>query len=569
MSASALSDPIGCADAERGEATGEHRPGGFGEREPGAVGGRGFLVAEGQDGVLEREQGVGDGFEVPGDPVGGAVAGGGEEREGWSRRSPRSAGSSHSPGSGGNPSCRALTSSRRVREWAYLTRKSGLRSCGTRRGRGRGPVVGAARRKAQRVMSSPYAPGSPGRTCIRSPSCAPTSTSAPWERSSRPRVSTTRTARASPTPAKRTTVPARAVPCPYDVPAARTSRTRSASASPRRVKFRNPGPVISTARSPGTPRSRSSRIPATSRALRPAGRARASAMLLAYSPLPGPGPLDLRPGGHVDPQSTVVDRAAHGVQHGEGEVRGGHGTSVGEEGVPTRTGFAMRATGHGRGPRPGERISRGGTRRALRRRRREARRGRCPGGCRGPRRGPLPEARRGHRPEARRPRRPTWLRGPRPVLSGVRPDRVGRSRRSRRINCRTTRTSSAGSKGLARKASTPGAAPSATSPQALMMATGRSRVRGSARSRSAVLIPSRRGMTTSRVTTSGRTRCTTSRHSAPSAAVTTSNPSSSRLTLINCRITLLSSTTSTRPDAPDTRTRVGGPRRPRPAFSHF
>lgn len=77
-----LSNPFGCADAEHGEATGEHRPGGFGEREPGTMGGRGFLVAERQNGVLEREQRVGSGFQVPGDPVGGAVAGGAEEDDG-------------------------------------------------------------------------------------------------------------------------------------------------------------------------------------------------------------------------------------------------------------------------------------------------------------------------------------------------------------------------------------------------------------------------------------------------------------------------------------------------------
>lgn len=53
----------------------QHRPGGFGEREPGAVGGRGFLVSERQHGVLEGEEGVGGDDEVPGEPVGRAVQG--------------------------------------------------------------------------------------------------------------------------------------------------------------------------------------------------------------------------------------------------------------------------------------------------------------------------------------------------------------------------------------------------------------------------------------------------------------------------------------------------------------
>lgn len=73
------SEVDGCADAEQGQATGQHRPGGFGEREPGAVGGRGFLVAEGQHGVLDGEEGVGGGDEVPGEPVGRAVVRGARE----------------------------------------------------------------------------------------------------------------------------------------------------------------------------------------------------------------------------------------------------------------------------------------------------------------------------------------------------------------------------------------------------------------------------------------------------------------------------------------------------------
>ncbi len=68
---------VGCVDAEQGQAAGQHRPGGFGEGEPGAVGGRGFLVAEGQDGGQQGREGVGDGDQMPGEPVGGAVGGGG------------------------------------------------------------------------------------------------------------------------------------------------------------------------------------------------------------------------------------------------------------------------------------------------------------------------------------------------------------------------------------------------------------------------------------------------------------------------------------------------------------
>lgn len=65
---------IGGVDAEQGEAAGQHRPGGFGEREPGAVGGRGFLVAAREHGGQDGEHGIGDGDEVPGKTVGRAVS---------------------------------------------------------------------------------------------------------------------------------------------------------------------------------------------------------------------------------------------------------------------------------------------------------------------------------------------------------------------------------------------------------------------------------------------------------------------------------------------------------------
>lgn len=43
------------------------------------MGGRGFLVTERQHGVLKGEEGVGGDDEVPGEPVGGAVARGDTE----------------------------------------------------------------------------------------------------------------------------------------------------------------------------------------------------------------------------------------------------------------------------------------------------------------------------------------------------------------------------------------------------------------------------------------------------------------------------------------------------------
>lgn len=75
---------IGGADAEQVKAIGEHRAGGLGEGQPGAVNGQGFPLAarEGRTRVVEAEEGVGGGFEVAGDAVWGAVAGGGFGRPG-------------------------------------------------------------------------------------------------------------------------------------------------------------------------------------------------------------------------------------------------------------------------------------------------------------------------------------------------------------------------------------------------------------------------------------------------------------------------------------------------------
>lgn len=73
-----------CADAEQMQATGEHRPGGLGKGQPGTVGGQGFLLAarQGRARVMKAEEAVGDSLEMPGEPVGSAVAGGGFDEPG-------------------------------------------------------------------------------------------------------------------------------------------------------------------------------------------------------------------------------------------------------------------------------------------------------------------------------------------------------------------------------------------------------------------------------------------------------------------------------------------------------
>lgn len=64
---------FGCVDTEQGQATGQHRPGGFGKSEPGTVGGRGFLGTPRKHDGQQRQHGIGDGDEMPGEAVGRAV----------------------------------------------------------------------------------------------------------------------------------------------------------------------------------------------------------------------------------------------------------------------------------------------------------------------------------------------------------------------------------------------------------------------------------------------------------------------------------------------------------------
>jgi hypothetical protein len=67
------SEVFGCVDTEQGKATGQHRPGGFGEREPGTVGGQGFLVPERKHRGKKGKGRIGYGDQVTGEQVGGAV----------------------------------------------------------------------------------------------------------------------------------------------------------------------------------------------------------------------------------------------------------------------------------------------------------------------------------------------------------------------------------------------------------------------------------------------------------------------------------------------------------------
>ncbi len=67
------SEVFGCVDAEQGEATGKHHPGSFGKREPGTVGGQGFLVPERKRGGEKRKGRIGYGDQMPGKQIGSTV----------------------------------------------------------------------------------------------------------------------------------------------------------------------------------------------------------------------------------------------------------------------------------------------------------------------------------------------------------------------------------------------------------------------------------------------------------------------------------------------------------------
>lgn len=73
---------FGCVDTEQGQATGQHRPDGFGKREPGTVGGRGFLLTDRQNSEQKGQRGIGYGDEMPSQPIGSPLGGGLSEDSG-------------------------------------------------------------------------------------------------------------------------------------------------------------------------------------------------------------------------------------------------------------------------------------------------------------------------------------------------------------------------------------------------------------------------------------------------------------------------------------------------------
>lgn len=284
---------FGCADTEQGQAACQHRPGGLGEGEPGAVGGRGFLVPYGEHRDVEGQKGIGDHDELPGDPVpraegrgggaGGVLVSGPEGAgpdRGFDGRGVVGEGGDQSGGLGVPLAGRVVLASVRGPE-AEITRVA-------EQGAAAGPgVLHPEQRIAlaphQQLVASAAEEGAPavgiearvigvggrggdvGDVGGRARPPGAGSRAGSRVRSGLPRAG-------PPVPGR---------PIPYRAPSASTVRTTVPELSGTSVKFRKPGPVISTRSIPRVPAIRCRRASATARGAIPAGPASWSAALVA------------------------------------------------------------------------------------------------------------------------------------------------------------------------------------------------------------------------------------------------------------------------------------------------
>lgn len=280
---------------------GQHRPGGLGNGQPGSVGGRGFLVADGQRGrgVLEVEEGVRDVFEMSGEPVGRAVAGGGGEGLGVVGQRAQQCGcvdilvvqtaESEERGAAGEragPGVGVADEEQRVSGALYeqLVAERGpvvpgrpqqpppdgigpepLQQFARRGTGGKRPDDGGRRSRLPRGVDFDPEPRPVG---VGRPVAAGAYQRALCAGDATKRVGGDRGPDLAGM-AQLQDVPGERVPVPVPGPRASTSCTSAsrirASAEASSVKFRNPGPVTSTRPIPGAPATRSRRISATSR----------------------------------------------------------------------------------------------------------------------------------------------------------------------------------------------------------------------------------------------------------------------------------------------------------------
>lgn len=125
---------------------------------------------------------------------------------------------------------------------------------------------------------------------------------------------------------------------PYRLPSWPICRTRAEAArSSARWMLRNPGPLTTTSATPSARRSRGRRISATWEGRPPGIPGELERDVGGVVPgTPGPRGRDNGTHGNGHAQLPVVDSGPHRAQHGTGELDGGHGTRVGEEGVGRR-----------------------------------------------------------------------------------------------------------------------------------------------------------------------------------------------------------------------------------------
>ncbi|GGW87468.1 hypothetical protein GCM10010297_05720 [Streptomyces malachitofuscus] len=350
---------IGCVDAEQGKATGQHRPGGFGEGEPGTVGGRGFLLTQGQHGGKPRQYGIGDGDEMPGEPVGRTVGGGAEKNAGVVGEGLVQRRRVDGPRLGPEPHICGITHNRpapgmRVphpEQWIALTLHQmlvpdpgpvvgrgmqqgpagGVPTEGTGiGGRGNGPDADVDVRVGDAV--DPYAQDTPPLGLERPRALgAHEGTLRPEKPSDDIKMNngTHFTGRDQPydtLPGKRVTVP---VPAPapqhltHDLDGRGTPEGDVDEPGPGDHDVADPAGAEQT-------------LPqhfgdAVRRLSGRAGELEGDVGGVVPAP-PGPRRRDDDPLGRSHVQFPLVDGTAHREQHGAGELDGGHGTSVGEEG---------------------------------------------------------------------------------------------------------------------------------------------------------------------------------------------------------------------------------------------
>lgn len=368
------SEIFGCADAEQGQATGQHRPGGFGEREPGAVGGRGFLVPERQHEVLEQKKGVGDPDKVPGEPVGSPVRGGEPEGVGVLGENGEEVGAL----AGG-----VIETAGRVAVVAnlapgpYVTTHAdaepegaGCSVGGHGSGRARsGPGRGVAL-ALEKVIGADPGPVVGRRVQQRPAGGVGTERGGILRSGHGPQVHRLAVPHLGPSTlggddpyegvgddlgtrvignAQLDDLPGETVAVPVPLAPRQHLVHQSGGGSTPRVMLRKPGPVTVTSATPGSSPMCGRRISATSSAGEP-GRPREPqgdvGRIVPASP--GPGRTHPDTDRHGNAQLPPIDSTTHRAQHGTGELDGGHGTSLGEKGVGLRPGLVDRP-GCGRG----------------------------------------------------------------------------------------------------------------------------------------------------------------------------------------------------------------------------